>query len=844
MMKKLYLVDASNMFFRAYYAVRPLNNSKGLPTNALYGYLSMTIKLLREIQPDFMAYCFDTKEPSFRHEMYDQYKANRTEMPDDLVPQLPYIKKITEALGIPIFEQPGQEADDLIGSLSFFGRKHNLDVTIVSGDKDFAQLVGPFIHLYDTMKEIIYNEDGVQEKWGVPPGKMIDYLALVGDSSDNVPGVQGVGPKTASKLLVDYNDLDGIYKNVDQIKSDKLREKIVSSKKDAYLSQKLVTIKTDIDLEIELADLSLKPIEREKAQALFDELEFKTFAKRIFGANEDEIAQPEIQNTQVETESKVLLEKEVTVSDLKSIMKKNTILWGVYTERGLYLSDESIVYVLKDDPIKLGQFLSDQNILWKGSDLKEFWKLIKIKNPLPLWDHHLAAYVIKAGEIGSFNEIYKNYFLKQMPDFPTPSELIRCHLELEQLLKQKLAQRNGMNIYNTIEIPLTAVLYSMEAKGIIVDATELENQSKGLARDIKQIEKEIFELCGESFNIASPKQLAHILFEKLKLEPIRKTKTGFSTDSDVLMKLISKHPVCKLIIEYRELSKLKSTYVDVLPLLIDKITGRIHTSFHQAVTSTGRLSSTNPNLQNIPIRTERGFAVRKAFVAEAGHEFISSDYSQVELRILAHITSDNGLVSAFENNIDIHKATASEVFNVQLGDVTPNMRRIAKAVNFGLAYGMSAHGLAENLNISREEAASIIKNYFAKFPKVHDYMNDTIEFAKKHGYVETELGRRRYIEELKSKNVNIRKFGERAAINAPMQGAASDIVKKAMIDIFTHTDISMLLQVHDELVFESPKSKVDDHGLVIKNIMENIVKLRVPLKVEVTHGKTWGEAHL
>ncbi len=850
-MKKLYLVDASNMFFRAFYAIRPLNNSKGLPTNALYGYLNMTIKLLREIRPDYLAYCFDTKEPSFRHAMYEEYKANRTEMPEELIPQIPYFKQITKELGIPIFEMVGMEADDLIGTLTHFGRKERLEVTIVSGDKDFAQLVDPFVRLYDTMKEVVYDEAGVQEKWGIPATKMIDYLALVGDASDNVPGVEGVGPKTASKLLVDYGSLDGVYENIDKIKSDKLREKIRDSKKNAFLSQKLVTIKTDIDLKISLSDLSLKTIDRTSANALLDELEFKSFAKKLFGIEESLVqtsaptattqTTANVAATQVVYESKSLTEQEITANELPKYVKPNSSLWGIYTERGVFLSDESKVFILKDEPENLGKVASDLDILWKSNDLKEFWKLIKIKNPQPLWDHHLAAYVIKAGEIGSFSSIYKDTFLKVVPDFPTPTQLIQCNLELEQKLKSKLIERNGLAIYNSIEIPLTPVLYDIETRGIKVDPTVLAKQSVGLTTDIADLEKKIFKVSGESFNISSPKQLSYILFEKLKLDPVRKTKTGYSTDSDVLMKLASQSAICKLIIEYRELAKLKSTYVDVLPQLIDKLTGRLHTSFYQALTATGRLSSSNPNLQNIPVRTERGFAVRSAFVANAQSEFISSDYSQIELRLLAHITGDKGLVGAFERDLDIHRATASEVFGVSLENVTDDMRRMAKAVNFGLAYGMSAHGLAENLNISREEASEIIKKYFIKFAKVQDYMHSTVEFAKKHGYVETELGRRRYIDELKSSNGNIRKFGERAAINAPMQGAASDIVKKAMIDIFVNAKIPMLLQVHDELLFEVEDQDVQKDINTVKSIMENIVKLKVPLRVNVAHGKTWGD---
>lgn len=848
-MKKLYLVDAPNMFFRAYYAIRPLSNSKGMPTNALYGYLSMTVKLLKEIKPDYLAYCFDTSEPTFRNELYEDYKANRDEMPDDLSKQVPYFHKITECLGIRIFEQDGVEADDLIGSLATFGRKHDLEVTIVSGDKDFAQLVNPFVKLYDTMKDVVYDIDGVHDKWGIPPEKMVDYLALVGDASDNVPGVEGVGPKTAVKLLLDHGDLQGIYKNIDSIKSDKLREKIKQSEKNAYLSKELVKIVTDLDLKISLDDIKLKPVPRKQTEELLEELEFKTFGKRIFGDS------PSTAVTPVPTEpaeksvqvlgptTPLLLELEVTASDLANEIRKGQNLWGIYTERGVFLSDEKKVFVVKDDMEKLGHVLSDYQIGWKGHDLKEFWAHVSLKNPKPVWDHHLAAYVVKAGEIGNFESVYNNILHLKLPDFPSPAQVIQAHMHLEGHLRSKLKERNGTKVYEEIELPLIPVLHSMEQAGICIDPAVLDKQSKGLSKDMANLEKQIYQFSGEPFNISSPKQLSHVLFEQLKLEPLRKTKTGFSTDSDVLEKLSKTHPICQLIIDYRELSKLKSTYVDVLPMLVNKGTQRIHTTFSQALTMTGRLSSANPNLQNIPVRTERGFAIREAFVAAKGKQFISSDYSQIELRILAHITRDPGLVAAFERDLDIHQATASEVFGVDLDQVTPDMRRMAKAVNFGLAYGMSAHGLAENVGISREEAADVIKRYFTKFSKVQDYMQDTIEFAKKHGYVENEMGRRRYIDELKSSNHAIRKFGERAAINAPMQGTASDIVKKAMIDLYQKSDIPMLLQVHDELVFEVSTDELKSSCEKVKNLMEDVVKLNVPLRVNIASGTTWAEAH-
>jgi DNA polymerase-1 len=854
-MKRLFLVDASNMFFRAFYAIRQLSNSKGMPTNALYGYLSMTVKLLREMKPDYMAYCFDSKEDGFREELYADYKANRSEMPEDLIPQMPYFTKIVEALGIPCYHQEGVEADDIIGTLATMGAKNHVEVTIVSGDKDFAQLIGPMVKMMDTMKNVIYDVDGVKEKWGIRPDQMIDYLSLIGDSSDNIPGVAGVGPKTALKLLDSYPSLDEIYKNIESVKPDKLREKMINSKDIAYLSQQLVTIKTDMDLKAGLEDLKLKPVHKDEMIALLNELDFKSFERKIFGAApvsddppqtllekkiEGELSTPAPLAAKTSTS---IVEKNVNAEQLAKEIKKGQTLWTLPNDRAMFVATEDTVYTLQDDLDKFTHIFNEKEIQWKGCDLKSFWKSLKLKNQKILWDHKIAAYVINPSDIGSFAEVYESVFKLKLPDFPSGADLLNANQELEKYLLEKLKAQNGLDVYQSYDLPLVPVLHSMETYGFRIDDKILKKQSEGLLKDIRELELKVHELAGETFNIASPKQLSHILFEKLKLTPLRKTKTGLSTDSDVLAKLEKESPIASKIIEYRELAKLKSTYVDSLPLLISPEDGRIHTVISQTVTTTGRLSSSNPNLQNIPIRTERGNAIRKAFIADDGCELISADYSQIELRILAHVTSDPGLVKAFENDLDIHSATASEVFNVKLSDVDSNLRRIAKAVNFGLAYGMSAHGLAENLGISRTEAADIISRYFQRFAKVKEYMTETVEIAKTQGYVESASGRRRYLPELKSKNAQIRNFGERAAINAPMQGTASDIVKKAMIEIFNKSDAKMILQVHDELVFEVADDKSEKYQKQIKDMMENVVKLKVPLKVNVNSGKSWFAAH-
>lgn len=882
-MKKLYLVDVSSMFFRAFYAIRSLTNPAGLPVNAVYGLLSMTVKLLREIRPDYMAFCFDRPEPSFRKEMDPNYKAHRTEMPADLVPQLPYIRKLAEALGIPCFDKAGFEADDLIGTLTHFGRQHGLEVVIVSGDKDFGQLVQPFVSMYDTMKDVRYDDAGVLAKWGVEPRKVIDFLAIVGDSSDNVPGVAGIGEKGAQKLLSEFDSIEDIYGHLDRISSASVRAKLEASRDNAFLSKKLVTIVCDVPIGMSLEDLKLKPIVREELSALLAELDFKSFAKTLLGeasvfnpsspAQPDTTASPdagaeknvtnftrpysgpgaapalpEVRATAPEAKPENMSEQRLDLAGLEKWLKTGEETWALQTERGSYLAQEesggryAIAEVAAFGP-ELGELLSAKKLKLKGFDVKDFAKHHGVRNPTVIWDQMLAAYVIRAGPITSAQALFTLYSGQPLPELPTPSQILGAHLLLEGHLRKKIETLKAEKVLFDIELPLVPVLLSMEQAGILIDTQELKRQSETLARDIGVAEKDIHQHAGEVFNVGSPKQLGHILFEKLKLPPGKKTKTGFSTDNEVLEKLSTSHPIIARILEWRELSKLRSTYVDALPQLVDKRTGRVHTTFNQALTATGRLSSTNPNLQNIPIRTERGNQVRKAFIAGAEHVLLSADYSQIELRILAHITGDEGLVRAFEQNLDIHAATAAEVFEVDLKDVTPEQRRRAKAVNFGLAYGQSAFGLAETLRIPRGEAAEIINRYFTRFPGVKTYMADTVEEAKKLGYVETIFGRRRYLDELFSSSAMVRKFGERAAINAPIQGAASDLVKLAMIKVGHPAHARPLLQVHDELVFEVEQERADEVSRVVAAKMEGAAELRVPLKVNTGHGRTWLDAH-
>ncbi len=863
-MKNLYLVDASNMFFRAFFAIPPLTNDKGMPTNALYGFLAMSLKLIREVKPDYLVYCFDLKEPSFRSELYTEYKAHRDEMPDLLKPQIPYLKNMTKLLGIATAEKSGFEADDVIGTLTMRAVAEHVNAVIVSGDKDFAQLVRPGVSLYDTMKDVRMDSDGVSAKFGVRPDQIIDYLALVGDSSDNVPGVRGIGPKGACKLLSDYQTLDGIYEKIDEIKGA-TQKKLIESKDMAFLSRKLCTIVTDVPLALEFDSLRMKPLEPEPVRVMLKELGFGSFERKIFS---DSTAAPSspvtgmpLSSPQAKNESKKPLkspgkkksggitepdswtEEQWTLEELKTKIEPYSEIWALLNERGLYLGYKGRVIRVPADDLAIGEALCRKQLKWKGYDVKQVLKTINCPGQLVIWDGMLAAYIVRANSIPSFEDIYEMYCSKRLPDLCTAADQMTAHQELEILLRQKMIEQEGLSVFDRFELPLVPVLTDMEIKGIKVDMKELAIQGKSLGEDIARLEKDIHREAGETFNIGSPKQLGAILFDKLKLPVGRKTKTGFSTDSDVLESLIDKHAIAKFIVEYRELTKLKSTYVDALPALADPTNFRIHSRLNQAATTTGRLSSTNPNLQNIPIRTERGRLVRRAFIADEGNVLISADYSQIELRILAHITEDEGLTRAFRDDLDIHAATASEIFNISLMDVTATHRRIAKAVNFGLAYGQGAFGLADVLGIPRGEATEIITRYFTRFSGVKRYMENTTREAMENGYVSTLFGRRRYLDEMQSKNPNIRKAGERAAINAPIQGTASDLVKLAMIRVHESLPIPLLLQVHDELIFECPEDEAAEMSEEIKAIMENVHQLKVPLKVNVGVGLNWDDAH-
>ncbi len=870
-MKKIYLVDVSSIFFRSFYAIRQLSNSQGMPTNALYGFLVAIIKLLKEHKPDFIAFCFDHPEDGFREEIYKEYKANRDEAPKDLVVQFPYLPKIADALSIATFEKAGFEADDLIGTLSRLAKSQGQEVTIVSGDKDFAQLVEPGIRIFDPSKDAYMGADEVRAKFGVNPDQIIDYLALVGDSSDNVPGVRGVGPKAAQKLLGEFGTLKNVYDKLGDIKNDRLRELMSTQKEMAFLSQKLVTIVTDVPVEFSEDIIRVRPPKNDVLTSLLQELEFKTLLQRLLG--EGASIQPVVQSplsTPVSTDNtseveikgqkelpEISFSKTTDVAQLETEFQKElkqasqSELWCEASPTGLAFAVGRVGFHFEGGIQQVNDwvaaFLNSTGIAFSGFDTKSMAHLLDLPGEAFKKigsDVMLQAYCLgHVGEI-DFKTLLKVHLEKDFPELASPVDRLILARELSNRLQSLLTDIDSNKILKTIEYPLAPVLYRMERAGVLLDRKALVEYSAELKSQTRQLEKEIFEMAGVEFNVGSPKQLGQILFEKLKLPVVRKTKTGMSTDSDVLEKLREHHPIAEKLLQWRELTKLNSTYVEALPQLIHDKSGRVHTRYNQAVAATGRLSSTNPNLQNIPIRTARGQRIRNSFIAKDGFKILSADYSQVELRILAHITQDENLMQGFAKDLDIHSATASEVFNIPLTEVSSAHRRVAKAINFGIAYGMSEFGLAENLQIARGVAAEFIRKYFARFPGVKKYMSDIVKEGMEQGYVQTIFGRRRYYDGLKSSNRNIRQAAERAAINMPIQGAAADIIKLAMIKIDAEISeecpkASMIMQVHDELVFEVPESQVDNLKMKIQTWMGETTKLSVPLKVDVEVGDHW-----
>ncbi len=885
--KTLYLIDGSSYIYRAFYAIRNLSNSQGLPTNAVFGFTRMLMKVIEEKKPDYVAVAFDAKGPSFRHELYPDYKANRPEMPDDLQPQIPYIKKMVDGFGIPAIEMPGFEADDIIGTLSRQGEALGLEVVLVTGDKDFLQLVQPHVQVYDTMKDEVYGEAEVQKRFGVEPARVVEVMALMGDSSDNVPGVPGVGPKTAVKLIQQYHDVEGTLAQAGKIKG-KVGKALQEHPEQARLSRQLVTIDTDLDVQLDPDAYQYAEPKLENLIALLRELEFTTLLKEFASEAETEqkdyrtiLAMQDLNSflSRVLNRETVSIDLETTALDPMRAQIVGISL-SIREDEGFYIpvghrGPDAPKQLPLDAVLKaLEPILIESRIRKIGQNIK--YDMIVLANAgIELagvyFDTMVASYLINPSRTThNLNDLALAYLNHKMITYQEvtgagkkaigfdevpvdtatgyAAEDAEITYSLYRKLDPLLAEQNLTKLFHEIEMPLVGVLVDMERTGVRVDAKFLGRMSREMGGDLDELRQKIVTLAGEEFNINSTQQLARILFDKLEIKPIKKTKTGYSTDVEVLQKLAEEHALPREILKYRSLNKLKSTYVDALPKMIHPETGRVHTSFNQTVTATGRLSSSEPNLQNIPIRTPLGRKIREAFVAAPAHVLISADYSQVELRILAHLSEDATLIEAFENNEDIHTRTAVEILDLPPEKVTPEMRRDAKAVNFGIIYGMGPYGLSRQLGLPISEAERYIESYFERYPGVRTYQDQLLAEARENGYVSTLMNRRRPIPELASRNRNLAALGERTAINTPIQGSAADIIKVAMIRI--HETLRkkkmrtrMILQIHDELVFEVPDSELEAARKIIRQGMEGVVQLKAPLLVDLGTGKNWCEAH-
>ncbi|AIA69042.1 DNA polymerase I [Pectobacterium atrosepticum] len=921
----LILVDGSSYLYRAYHAFPPLTNSAGEATGAMYGVLNMLRSLLLQYHPSHVAVVFDAKGKTFRDELFENYKAHRPPMPEDLREQIEPLHSMVKAMGLPLLAVSGVEADDVIGTLAVQAEKAGKSVLISTGDKDMAQLVTPSVTLINTMNNTILGPQEVCDKYGIPPELIIDFLALMGDASDNIPGVPGVGEKTAQALLQGLGGLDSLYANLDKIAELSFRgaktmaPKLEQHKEVAYLSYQLATIKTDVELELSCEQLTVNELDVDELHRLFSRYEFKRWLSDIESGT---WMQGKKSSQPVQTVSNAVVEQAVeednaptlsadgyvTILDEKTLLDwierlKQAEVFAFDTETdGLDTLTANLIglsFAIKpgeaaylplahdylDAPEQLDRaqvlalfkpLLEDEKLLKIGQNLK-FDKGVMQRYDIDLrgiaFDTMLESYVLDsvAGrhDMDSLAERYLKHKTTTFEEIagkgknqltfnqialeqagPYAAEDADVTLHLHQTLWGKLQPHADLcQVFQAIDMPLVPVLSRIERTGVLIDPAILAEHSKELTTRLAGLETQAYELAGEEFNLASTKQLQGILYEKQKLPILKKTPKGApSTNEEVLAELALDYPLPKLILEYRGLAKLKSTYTDKLPLMINPATKRVHTSYHQAVTATGRLSSSDPNLQNIPVRNDEGRRIRQAFIASKGYSIVAADYSQIELRIMAHLSGDKGLLNAFANGLDIHRATASEVFGIALDKVTSEQRRSAKAINFGLIYGMSAFGLSRQLNIPRSESQKYMNLYFERYPGVQDYMERTRQQAAEHGYVSTLDGRRLYLPDIHSRNAMARKGAERAAINAPMQGTAADIIKKAMIaiDDWLQKDtplVKMIMQVHDELVFEIHDSVIEESISKIKILMEGCMKLNVPLQVDIGTGMNWDQAH-
>lgn len=921
--KKLFLLDAYALIYRAYFAFinNPRVTSKGLDTSAVFGFTTTLLEVLEKQKPSHIAVVYDTAAPTFRHEEYEAYKATREETPQGIKVAIPYISRMMDAFNIPFIGVDGYEADDVICTLAGQAEREGFEVYMMTPDKDFAQAVTEHVKLYRPGRmgnpAEVWGIKEVQEKFGVERmEQIIDYLGLMGDSVDNIPGIPGVGPKTASKLLTQYGSMEGMYEHAEELKG-KLGEKIRGNKEQAFLSKKLARIICDVPIEFDAKVFEKEDPDEEKMKELFSELEFRTLLKRVTG---DELQKPVAAAAGAQTDLFGQVEdkageeapsefKNLENNDhfyqlvthpgerallLENLMKQKSVCFDTETtslstvDAGLcgvafsYAPGRAYYLYIEDgDEEKILEefrpFFENEEIEKVGQNLKYDISILKkygIEVKGKIFDTMLAHYLLQPDMRHNMDVLAETYLHYQPQSIEAligkkgkkqgtmrdvePQKIAEyagedadVTLQLKHVFEPKLKEAETLRVFEDIEVPLIPVLSSMELEGINLDIGALAKLSTELHDDICRLEEEIKEIADEDFNIASPKQLGEVLFGKMQLlEKPKKTKSGqFSTSEDILMDLAKEHPIAEKILEFRQLQKLKSTYVDALPALINKTTNRIHTSFNQAVAATGRLSSNNPNLQNIPIRTERGREVRKAFIPrDESHLILAADYSQIELRLIAELSGDKNMMEAFINGEDIHAATAARVFGVKQDEVTREMRSNAKTVNFGIIYGVSAFGLSQQSNLSRSEAGDVIKSYFQTYPGIRDYIEHQKELARKQGFVSTLLGRKRYLKDINSRNAVVRGHAERNAVNAPIQGTAADVIKLAMIRIYQELqehklDTKMVLQVHDELVFDAPATEIEQVKPLIRAGMEKAIKTKVPLLVEFGQGKNWLEAH-
>ena len=882
----LYLVDGSNYTYRAFFAIRDLSTSKGLPTNAVYGFNNMLVKLCREMAPEYIAVVFDSKGPTFRSEAYEKYKANRPAMPDALQPQIPIIKELIGAYAMPILEKEGIEADDIIGTLAKTYEKKGFSVVIVSGDKDLLQLVSDSVTMIDTMKNKTFDVEGVKEKFGVGPDRVVDVMGLMGDASDNIPGVPGVGEKTASKLIQEYGSIEAVLAGADQIRNEKIKKALKEHADLARLSKELATVKTDAEIKFDLEKARLREPDREKLRRIFTELEFSTLLQDL-GAGQKVLKGKYVLVTTEEVFSAFLKRLEEAgsftlgaepTSDSTARARIAGVTFCLEPGEACYipLKDGARGTSLEKKKVldRLSPVLSDRRIRKFGHDLKTIILALAAEGitlrGLTL-DTMVASYILnpikKSHELPDVTREFLNQEVLSLKELAgggakvvhpgdVPAEKLAeyaCHradavCRLATVLDEKIRAEGFRDLFYEVEMPLVEVLAAMEKRGVLVDVRFLREMSLQFESILSSSEERIYGLAGEKFNINSPKQLQVILFEKLGLPRGRRTKAGYSTDMEVLTDLARSYELPAEIIGYRSLTKLKSTYIDALPSMIDPETGRIHTSYNQTVTATGRLSSSDPNLQNIPIRTLEGRRIRQAFVAPRGSLIVSADYSQIELRVLAHLSGDEALLDIFESGDDVHTRTAATVFGVFPEMVTDEMRRQAKVINFGILYGMSPFGLSRELGIPQAQAKQFIDEYFEKFRGVRVYLDAILDQARKEGFVKTLLNRRRNLPEIGSANIAVRQFAERTAVNTPIQGTAADLIKIAMVNLARILEkkkmkSAMIMQVHDELVFEVPLEEKETVVALIRREMEEVIKLNVPLKVGIAWGNNWDEAH-